>query len=83
MPEGLLHVNSRFQPTLRSLGRHIVPSSLAVSLSLKQRCKPSLCGLNPHPPSQILSMHGKENPICVFLFWELRGLSPNFYIMCL
>jgi hypothetical protein len=22
----------------------------------------------------------KENPIYVFLFWELRGLSPNFYI---
>ncbi len=25
-------------------------------------------------------MHCKENPICVFLFWELRGLSPNFHI---
>jgi hypothetical protein len=24
--------------------------------------------------------HCKENPIYVFLFWELRGLSPNFYI---
>ncbi len=21
-----------------------------------------------------------ENPIYVFLFWELRGLSPNFHI---
>ncbi len=25
-------------------------------------------------------MHCKENPIYVFLFWELRGLSPNFHI---
>jgi len=23
---------------------------------------------------------GNENPIYVFLFWELRGLSPNFHI---
>jgi hypothetical protein len=22
----------------------------------------------------------RENPIFVFLFWELRGLSPNFHI---
>jgi hypothetical protein len=25
-------------------------------------------------------MHSNENPIYVFLYWELRGLSPNFYI---
>jgi hypothetical protein len=24
--------------------------------------------------------HCKENPIYVFLFWELRDLSPNFHI---
>jgi hypothetical protein len=24
--------------------------------------------------------HCNENPIYVFLFWELRGLSPNFHI---
>ncbi len=24
--------------------------------------------------------HCKENPIYVFLFWELRGLIPNFHI---
>jgi hypothetical protein len=24
--------------------------------------------------------HCKENPIYVFLFWELHGLSPNFHI---
>ncbi len=32
------------------------------------------------PIGQILSMHSKENPIYVFLFWELHGLSPNFHI---
>jgi hypothetical protein len=25
-------------------------------------------------------LHCHENPIYVFLFWELRGLSPNFHI---
>ncbi len=25
----------------------------------------------------------KENPIYIILFWELRGLSPNFHIQCL
>ncbi len=25
-------------------------------------------------------MQCSENPIYVFLFWELRGLSPNFHI---
>ncbi len=25
-------------------------------------------------------MHCKENPIYVFLIWELCGLSPNFHI---
>jgi hypothetical protein len=25
-------------------------------------------------------VHCQENPIYVFLFWELRDLSPNFYI---
>ncbi len=25
-------------------------------------------------------MHCNENPIYLFLFWELRGLSPNFHI---
>ncbi len=27
-----------------------------------------------------LLLHWNENPIYVFLFWELRGLSPNFLI---
>ncbi len=26
------------------------------------------------------TIYCKENPIYVFLFWELRGLSPNFHI---
>jgi hypothetical protein len=28
----------------------------------------------------VRSVHCKENPIYVFLFWELRGLSPSFHI---
>ena len=28
----------------------------------------------------VCKMHCNENPIYVFLFWELRGLSPNFHI---
>jgi hypothetical protein len=33
-------------------------------------------------PSQtpVAKTHCKENPIYVFLFWELGGLSPNFHI---
>jgi hypothetical protein len=27
-----------------------------------------------------LCEHYKENPMYVFLFWELHGLSPNFHI---
>jgi hypothetical protein len=27
-------------------------------------------------------IHCKENPIYVFLFWKLHGLSPNFHILC-
>jgi hypothetical protein len=30
--------------------------------------------------SLLLAPHCKENPIYVFLFWELHGLSPNFHI---
>jgi hypothetical protein len=26
------------------------------------------------------TLHCNENPIYVFLFWELRGLSPDFHI---
>ncbi len=33
----------------------------------------------PHS-MQFVATHCKENPISVFLFWELRGLSPNFQI---
>ncbi len=31
-------------------------------------------------PDQIFFPHCNENPRYVFLFWELRGLSPNFHI---
>jgi hypothetical protein len=28
----------------------------------------------------VFPLHCNENPIYAFLFWELRGLSPNFLI---
>jgi hypothetical protein len=31
-------------------------------------------------PQVKLTLHCNENPIYVFLFLELRGLSPNFHI---
>jgi hypothetical protein len=37
----------------------------------------SLSVLDFSPP---YSAHCNEIPIYVFFFWELRGLSPNFYI---
>jgi hypothetical protein len=42
--------------------------------------------ITPHPPVTTVffmaspKLHCKENPIYVFLFWELRGLRPNFHI---
>ena len=33
-----------------------------------------------HAVAYISILHCKENPIYVFLFWELPGLSPNFHI---
>jgi hypothetical protein len=31
-------------------------------------------------PSRNVCLHCNKNPICVFLFWKLRGLSPKFHI---
>jgi hypothetical protein len=31
-------------------------------------------------PMDLEQLHCNENPIHVFLFWELLGLSPNFHI---
>ncbi len=33
-----------------------------------------------HQEISIFPLHGNENPIYVFLFWELRSRSPNFHI---
>ncbi len=38
---------------------------------------PVLLGLEP---ASYLPSHGNENPTYVLLFWEKRGLSPNFHI---
>jgi hypothetical protein len=36
--------------------------------------------LSVRPVKRHSSVHCNENPINVFLFWELRDLSPNFHI---
>jgi hypothetical protein len=37
--------------------------------------------LTHHKPEKIYTLlHCNKNPIYVFLFWELRGLSPYFHI---
>ncbi len=36
--------------------------------------------ISPHPPWSVLQLHCTKNPIYVFLFCELLGLSPNFHI---
>jgi hypothetical protein len=35
---------------------------------------------NPGQGRLYRGTHCKENPISVFLFWELRSLNPNFHI---
>jgi hypothetical protein len=32
------------------------------------------------PPPYLYSMHCNGNSVYTFLFWEQRGLSPNFHI---
>jgi hypothetical protein len=39
----------------------------------------STLGLNVQSSSKVV-VHCNENPFYVFIFWELRGLSPNFHI---
>jgi hypothetical protein len=36
--------------------------------------------VEPQQYEQISAVDCNENPISVFLFWELRGLSSNFHI---
>ncbi len=38
------------------------------------------CAFHPRKRTTAARTHCNENPIYVFLFWELRGLSPIFYI---
>jgi hypothetical protein len=57
-----------------------LPAAPAVNLAAQ------LAPLTPSPlwppPCYMLSadVHCNKNPIYVFLFWELRGLSPSLYI---
>jgi hypothetical protein len=58
-------------------------------IKLKEKCTPGIL-ISPGStlgfkkswgtPMRSVPMHCKENYTFVFLFWELRGLSPNFHI---
>ncbi len=39
-----------------------------------------LFGTNSNKEAALQRVHCNENPIYVFIFWELRGFSPNFHI---
>ncbi len=53
------------------------PPSLKYQVASRQARLKSSWALHPWGG---FTPHCKENPIYVFLFWELRGLSPNFHI---
>jgi hypothetical protein len=42
--------------------------------------EPNILYFEPQQYEKISTVHSNENPISVFLFWELRGLSSNFHI---
>jgi hypothetical protein len=79
---GKYMINSGFWPRLRARALH-APVFLSSLTCKAGRCAP------PHlRPSQLRCsylhhtlciLHCKGNSV-IFLFWELRGLSPNFYI---
>jgi hypothetical protein len=49
---------------------------LIVTYSKKRKTAPDPTTVN----TELQPLHCKENHIFLFLFWELRGLSPNFHI---
>jgi hypothetical protein len=51
-------------------------TTLTSSEALLSKHKP-VAEVSPFSSAQV---HRNENPMYVFLFWELRGLSPNFQI---
>jgi hypothetical protein len=55
------------------------PDRMTVSHHSKSEGWPS-SPISPPPSSLFCNLHCNENPTYVFLFWEKRGLSPNFHI---
>ncbi len=53
------------------------PATLRDLLDLRNRLHTHQVGKTT---SVYSTVHCKENPIYVFLVWELHGLSPNFHI---
>ncbi len=69
--------------SLRSVATYIVCIS-PCSSSFQADCK-SCSDYSEHQSSLMhlftsRALHCNENPVYAFLFWELRGLSPNFHI---
>jgi hypothetical protein len=71
-------VHSKIQPALREWKPVVMLGTLAVNMyPSRARYARSLT----HAILWLtLLVHCNENPIYVFLFWDLRGLSPNFHI---
>ncbi len=65
-----------------AIGRHKQSWAPTNGKSKHNTDSKQLTPANRHPTTrnQLQLPHCKEDPIYVFLSWELRGLSPNFHI---
>jgi hypothetical protein len=62
-------------------GAHMHEMLLDIGIAYKKiRARPPKAGR--HRKAFNINPHCNENPIYVFLFWKLCGLSPNFHILC-
>ncbi len=79
-PPQLRHIPSQLRRTPPQL-RHIL-AHLRRTPSLQLRHIPAIKNdfFEPVPNLHSLALHCNENPLYAFLFWGLRGLSPNFHI---
>jgi hypothetical protein len=60
-------------------GAHMHEMLLDIGIAYKKiRARPPKAGR--HSKAFKIIPHCNENPICVFLFWKLCGLSSNFHI---
>jgi hypothetical protein len=52
----------------------------AILAVIAELAKGGIRGFDNNKKALSALLHCKENSTYVFLFWELRGLSPNFHI---